>query len=174
MSVSIIVPIYNEINYLEIFIERLISNFKNEDVQYIFVNDGSDDGSTEWLSKNLHTLQINNYQYINLSKNKGKGYALRKGLQLVTCEYVLFIDSDMEYDSRDGLEMYFIIKNNPKIDVLFGSRYLTGKLIRSPIKNIRIAGRTTQGVTLFKVEKDEKVLSVAAIKDLNLSDEQTN
>ena len=50
----------------------------------------------------------------------------------------------------------------------------TGKLIRSPIKNIRIAGRTTQGVTLFKVEKDEKVLSVAAIKDLNLSDDQTN
>ena len=49
-----------------------------------------------------------------------------------------------------------------------------GKLIRSPVKNIRIAGRTTQGVTLFKVEKDEKVLSVATIKDLNLSDEQTN
>jgi len=49
-----------------------------------------------------------------------------------------------------------------------------GKLIRSPVKNIRIAGRTTQGVTLFKVEKDEKVLSIATIKDLNLPDEQTN
>ena len=50
----------------------------------------------------------------------------------------------------------------------------SGKLIRSPIKAIRIAGRTTQGVTLFKVGEGEKVLSVALIKDLNLSDEQTN
>ena len=52
--------------------------------------------------------------------------------------------------------------------------FLATKLIRSPVKNIRIAGRTTQGVTLFKVEKDAKVLSVATIKDLNLTDEQTN
>ena len=50
----------------------------------------------------------------------------------------------------------------------------SGKLIRSPVKNIRIAGRTTQGVTLFKIEKGEKVLSVAAIKDLNLSNGETN
>ena len=42
----------------------------------------------------------------------------------------------------------------------------TGKLIRSPIKAIRIAGRTTQGVTIFKVGDDEKVLSVTLIKDL--------
>ena len=48
----------------------------------------------------------------------------------------------------------------------------TGKLIRSPINKIRIAGRTTQGVTLFKVESNEKVLSAASIKDLNINSKE--
>ena len=128
MTLSVIVPIYNEINYLEIFIKRLLSSFEKENVQYIFVNDGSNDGSAEWLSNNLQTLQIKNYKYVNLSKNRGKGYALRQGFQFVTCDYILFIDSDMEYDPRDGFEMYQIIKNNSQMEVLFGSRYLTGKI----------------------------------------------
>ena len=64
----------------------------------------------------------------------------------------------------------FPVEEKDDIMLIAGS----GKFIRSPVKNIRIAGRTTQGVTLFKVEKDAKVLSVATIKDLNLTDEQTN
>ena len=55
---------------------------------------------------------------------------------------------------------------NEKDDVMLITG--TGKLIRSPVNKIRVAGRTTQGVTLFKVESGEKVLSSAAIKDLNI------
>jgi DNA gyrase subunit A len=41
----------------------------------------------------------------------------------------------------------------------------TGKLIRCPVHDIRIAGRRTQGVTLFRVDKDESVVSVARIQE---------
>lgn len=40
-----------------------------------------------------------------------------------------------------------------------------GKLIRSPVTDIRIAGRNTQGVTLFKTAKGEKVVSVTALEE---------
>ena len=40
-----------------------------------------------------------------------------------------------------------------------------GQLIRCPIKDIRIAGRSTQGVTVFKTAKDEKVVSVERISE---------
>jgi DNA gyrase subunit A len=40
-----------------------------------------------------------------------------------------------------------------------------GQIIRSPVKDIRIAGRRTQGVTVFRVGDDEKVVSVAAVED---------
>lgn len=40
-----------------------------------------------------------------------------------------------------------------------------GKLIRCPINDVRIAGRKTQGVTLFRVDSDERVVSVARLSD---------
>ncbi len=42
-----------------------------------------------------------------------------------------------------------------------------GQLIRSPVDDIRIAGRRTQGVTLFRIEEDERVVSVAHLGDVN-------
>jgi DNA gyrase subunit A len=41
-----------------------------------------------------------------------------------------------------------------------------GQLIRCPIDDIRIAGRMTQGVTLFRVEDDERVVSVARLREV--------
>lgn len=40
-----------------------------------------------------------------------------------------------------------------------------GQLIRSPVDDVRIAGRTTRGVMLFRVAADEKVVSVARLAD---------
>jgi DNA gyrase subunit A len=40
-----------------------------------------------------------------------------------------------------------------------------GKLIRCPIDDVRIAGRNTQGVRIFKTEEDEKVVSVERIPE---------
>ena len=46
-----------------------------------------------------------------------------------------------------------------------------GQLIRCPIKDIRVAGRSTQGVTVFKTAKDEKVVSVERITETDDEDE---
>jgi DNA gyrase subunit A len=43
----------------------------------------------------------------------------------------------------------------------------TGKLIRCPVDDIRIAGRRTQGVTLFRVAEEETVVSVACLREEN-------
>jgi DNA gyrase subunit A len=47
----------------------------------------------------------------------------------------------------------------------------TGKLIRCPVHDIRIAGRNTQGVTIFRTEKNEKVLSAICIPGGNDADD---
>lgn len=46
-----------------------------------------------------------------------------------------------------------------------------GQLIRCPIKDIRVAGRSTQGVTVFKTSKDEKVVSVERITETDDAEE---
>src|SRR3546814_16368859 len=40
-----------------------------------------------------------------------------------------------------------------------------GKLIRSPVDDIRIAGRTTRGVTLFRIDESERIVSVAYLPE---------
>jgi DNA gyrase subunit A len=46
-----------------------------------------------------------------------------------------------------------------------------GTIIRCPVKDIRIAGRSTQGVVLFRVASDEIVVSAARIPDAGNGDE---
>ena len=76
MKLSIIIPVYNEINYLEEFTKILNDAFQGENVEYIFVNDGSDDGSTEWLKKYTTNYSLekneNNLLFINLEKKSSQ------------------------------------------------------------------------------------------------------
>ncbi|MFK7901523.1 MAG: DNA gyrase C-terminal beta-propeller domain-containing protein, partial [Nitratireductor sp.] len=46
-----------------------------------------------------------------------------------------------------------------------------GTLIRCPISGIRVAGRSTQGVTVFSTSKDEKVVSVEHISESDEEDD---
>ena len=128
-KLTVLVPVFDEINLIENFTKKLLLTFKDTPTKFIFVDDGSKDGSDKWLSKNLPIIcKGNNFELILLEKNYGKGYAIRKGLEKAKSEYILCIDSDLEYDPKDALEIYNIAKANDKIDVIYGSRYLGGKI----------------------------------------------
>ena len=129
--ISIIIPIFNEIHYLETFVTNLKDSFKNEEVEYIFVNDGSTDGSKEWIDHYIKQQDQQKNIFIDIKNNSGKGNAIHQGLNLSKGDYILFQDSDLELDSKDSLEMYKIIKNDNNIQCIFGSRYLSGKLKRN-------------------------------------------
>jgi DNA gyrase subunit A len=69
---------------------------------------------------------------------------------------------NMDMSERNGLIVAtFPVKDNQEIMLVSDG----GQIIRSPVKDIRIAGRRTQGVTVFRVEETEKVVSVAAVDD---------
>ena len=131
MKLSIIIPVYNEVNYLEKFTENLLNSFKKDDAEFIFINDGSTDGSDKLLLSLINEYKDERIRYHSLRKNKGKGFALREGLRLSKGEYILFQDSDLELDTNDSREMYEIISKKNDMDVIFGSRYLSGKLKRN-------------------------------------------
>ena len=78
-SFSIIVPVYNEINIIEKFIKKLVSTFKDYNSKIIFINDGSSDGTTEWLKNNLiKFFSNNNFELIDLKKIMAKAMQLEK------------------------------------------------------------------------------------------------
>jgi DNA gyrase subunit A len=69
---------------------------------------------------------------------------------------------NMDMSDRNGLIVAtFPVKESQEIMLVSDG----GQIIRSPVKDIRIAGRRTQGVTVFRVDASEKVVSVAALED---------
>ena len=91
VNASIVIPVFNEINLIEKFVNNLSEAFKREKVKFIFVDDGSNDGSAEWLKSNLSKIfNKKNYELILLNKNHGKGYAIREGIKIVE-GYTLYL-----------------------------------------------------------------------------------
>lgn len=90
IKVSIIVPVYNVLEYLPECIESLLSqSYKNYEI--ILVNDGSNDGSG-----NLCDEYTQNYENIFVlhKENGGISSARNAGLDLATGDYIAFVDSD--------------------------------------------------------------------------------
>ncbi len=76
--------------------------------------------------------------------------------------------SSMEISHKTGtLVTCFPIEESDEIMMVTNS----GQLIRSPINEVRIAGRKTQGVTLFRIKDKERVVSVERIGDMGYDEE---
>ena len=71
--------------------------------------------------------------------------------------------ANMQLSERNGNEIIasFPIKENDQLMLVTNN----GQLIRCPVNDVRIAGRQTQGVTLFNVSEKERVVSVAKLEE---------
>ena len=126
---SIIIPVFNEINYVNKLFDQIKIYFDKDNVEIIIVDDGSNDGSFKILSeiKEKKTYKFS-FKLIKLDINSGKGKAIQIGIKDSEGEYILLQDADLELDTKDAKEMFDIIISNKDIKCIFGSRYLSGKL----------------------------------------------
>ncbi|MCF4997620.1 glycosyltransferase [Pseudomonas syringae] len=97
VTLSLVVPVFNEAESLESFFNRIQQVFAHEaliTLQLVFVNDGSTDTSLEWL---LERQQCDaRIRVVDLSRNFGKEAALSAGLQMATGQIVVPIDADLQ------------------------------------------------------------------------------
>ena len=96
MQLSIIIPVFNERNTVAKVLERL-SNSGCNDCEWMVVDDGSTDGTTEVLKQCVPASA----KLLLKSKNEGKSAAVRNALELATGDWVIVQDADLEYDPAD-------------------------------------------------------------------------
>ena len=114
MEVSVIIPVYNSKNYLNKCIESLINQTFN-DIEFIFVNDGSTDNSLSILEQ--YSKKDSRIKIIN-QKNQGISQARNRGMKEAKGRYIGFIDSDDWVDLDFYQKLYSsIIETNADIAV---------------------------------------------------------
>jgi glycosyltransferase involved in cell wall biosynthesis len=120
MTLSVIIPIYNEKSTINTLLERVIATKLAGEI--ILIDDGSNDGTREVLAALEGTQGI---RVIFHPKNQGKGAAVRSGISMASGDVVLIQDADLEYDPRDYPMLLKPIEEG-KADVVYGSRFMGG------------------------------------------------
>jgi len=97
--VSVVLPIYNEAATFRTVCDRLLSKeIDGMDIEVIIVESNSADGSREQV---LEYRQHPRVKIVLEDTPRGKGHAVRAGLQHVTGDFVMIQDADLEYDLED-------------------------------------------------------------------------
>ena len=126
ITLSVVVPVYNERNTLADLVEKVMA----VDVgpvrrkQIILVDDGSTDGSRE-ICAELEQQYPDVIKFCPQPANMGKGAALRRGIAEATGEVLVIQDADLEYDPADYRTLMEPIVAG-RADVVYGSRFLSG------------------------------------------------
>jgi len=127
ISVSIIIPAYNEVLTLAEILKRIHAVPISK--QLIIVDDGSTDGTTKYLKSLVQDLPrvLPGFDPTKLtilyhSQNRGKGAAIRTGLPHATEPITLIQDADLEYNPQEYIRLVEPIVRN-EADVVYGSRF---------------------------------------------------
>ena len=120
MNLSVIIPVYNEVNNIHEIIKRVQSTKLATEI--VIVDDGSKDGTRDALKAMDGKKKV---RVILHEQNKGKGAAVVTGMKAATGEVLLIQDADLEYDPRDYPLLLRPIEEG-LADVVYGSRFLGG------------------------------------------------
>ena len=116
---SVLIPCYNEKDTIELIIDKIL-NLKNIDKEIIIIDDNSIDGTKDILKNKIENKVS---KIIYNEANKGKGYCIKKGIEISTGDIVLIQDADLEYDPKEYEKLINPIKNG-HADVVYGSRFI--------------------------------------------------
>jgi glycosyltransferase involved in cell wall biosynthesis len=121
LRLSVLVPVYNEERTLRTIISRIRA--VHIPMEIICIDDCSTDGSRQILAELREAGAVD--RVILQSVNRGKGAAIRTGIQEATGDVIVVQDADLEYDPAEYPRLIQPILDD-KADAVFGSRFLGG------------------------------------------------
>lgn len=170
MRLSVIIPVYNEIKTVGKVIEEIISLDLGIEKEIIVVDDGSDDGTKDYLNN----LKYKELKVLFHQRNLGKTQAIRTALPEVQGEVIVIQDADLEYPPRENYKLMLepIIKGYA--DVVYGSRFLGIHRVFMfwhyfANKFLAFITNILYNTMLSDMETGAKMFKTEVLKDMNLT-----
>ncbi|MBD1140150.1 glycosyltransferase family 2 protein [Pelagibacterales bacterium SAG-MED38] len=150
--ISIVIPTYNNLDYLKLCLKSLIKNSSFNHEIIIHINDGSD-GTTDFI-------KANNYKHTSSDDNIGLCTSINKATKLVSKQYILYSHDDMYFCPNWDKVLLDEVKN-----LNHDNFYLSGTMIEPNSGHIV----SDFGVDLDTFNEDELL---SKYKDINFYDHQ--
>jgi glycosyltransferase involved in cell wall biosynthesis len=124
MKLSVLVPLYNEEEFVGALLEKVIAAPLPPDLdrEIIVADDGSTDSSIEEVER-VAEQYPGMIRLLKAGRNQGKGAALRRAIAAADGELCIIQDADLEYDPREYQRILAPLLDG-RADVVYGSRFM--------------------------------------------------
>lgn len=172
---SVIIPVFNERRTIGSVVDRVkMAPALGLKKELVIVDDGSTDGTREWLL----AAQDDGVKATFHPVNRGKGAALRTGFATATGDVMLVQDADLEYDPEDYAKLLRPIVDG-KADVVLGSRFVTTEARRvlyfwHSIGNqlLTLISNAFTNLNLSDMETGYKVFTRPALEGIDIKEDR--
>jgi len=175
MELSVIIPCFNEERTIKEIILRVKNSLKSLNIthQIIVIDDKSTD-----KTKNILETELRNSvdKIIFNTKNFGKGYSIKQGIECATGKFILIKDADFEYNPNDYKKILKPLQNE-LADVVYGSRFIGGNERRVLYfwhsignKFLTIMSNMFSNLNLTDMEVGYKLFKTEILKNIKLKE----
>ena len=169
IDLSIVIPVYNEEESLELLYNSIINNLKNTNLNFeiIFIDDGSSDDS--WNVIKTISKKNTNLSSIKFRKNYGKSDALDAGFKASNGTYVLTMDADLQDDPNEIYPLFKMI-NQDNYDLISGWKKKRNDPLSKtiPSKFFNLITRIFSGIKLNDFNCGIKIYKKELVNSINL------
>jgi glycosyltransferase involved in cell wall biosynthesis len=144
---SILMPVYNERERVERAISSVLATELPTEFELIVINDGSTDGSQEILREAVEDGRV---RLVEHAENRGKGAAVKTGLEHANGDFAAIFDADLEYEPSDLARLMPPLLDG-RANACFGVRAFDGYTSHSFLYVLGNKGVTLAANLLFNV-----------------------